>query len=401
MNDTVKSMKTLLAVLLAVPVAAQAPAASDPTAFALALHKRAAAARPGTNLMLSPYSARQAFGMALAGAAGKTRSEMAAVLGAGPSFEDEERAQREAMAADKEVTLRIANALFLKEGYPFLKSYVDRVKAAFAAEVFVRAFGPATVNELNGWASKQTEGKIPTILKELGQGDRAVLLNAVYFKGKWRTAFPKKAARSGGPLPETFRPTGAKPYPLELMSVSDTFDYAETPGWQAVRLPYRGGRLAMLVVLPAEASSLGALRDGLDSAAWRDLRGALARRKGLAAIPRFKFEGDYDLIPPLKESGMRLAFDKERADFSGISKPGRREDELYLTKAVQKTFVAVDEEGTEAAAVTAVVAGVRGVAMHEGPPPFRFIANRPFLFAIEDARTGCILFLGEVHDPKK
>jgi len=404
-----KAVLLSAALSLALPAPAQAPAASDATGFALALHREVAG---GANVMTSPHSLRQALGMAYAGSAGATRSQMALVLRAGPAFEAEEKAGRASLAAaDGPATLKIANALFVKEGYALLPGFLRTVKDAFGAEVFVRKFGPAAAAEINGWASKATNGKIPSIIEELEERDRAVLLNAVYFKGRWAVQFPKektagrsksrRGGASGGPHPETFRPTGKKPFALKLMSVHETFDYAEEPGaWQAVRLPYKGGRLAMIVALPAETSSAAAFRETLDGAAWRSLRLALRRRRpGFVALPKFTFSETHDMIAPLRELGMKLAFDRENSDFSGISKPASKAEELYFSKVVQKTFVAVDEEGTEAAAVTSAIASARGSRKRE-EEPFSFVANRPFLFAIEDSDSGTILFIGEVHDPR-
>lgn len=400
-----KTLALAATLALVPPASAQAPAASDPTSFALALHGRLA---KGENIMTSPYGLRQALGMAYAGAAGRTREEMAKTLFAGPAFIPEETALRRSLAAaDGPATLRIGNALFVKEGYALLPSYLRTVKEAFSAEVFVRKFGRAALKELNAWCRTATNGKIPTILDELGEGDRAVLLNAVYFKGNWVTAFPKtkeeggKRSRvRGGPLDETFHPTGGKPFATKLMSVHAEFPYAEASGWKAVRLPYKGGRLAMIAVLPDEGASLAAFRGKLDASFWRSLRGGLDRSDGLVAIPKFKFDKTYDMIAPMKRAGMTLPFDRALADFSNMAKPGRSEDELYISKVVQKTFVAVDEVGTEAAAATAAVMGVRGSSMRSREKWFRFVANRPFLFVIEDIQTGTILFIGEVHDPR-
>lgn len=390
------------ALSFAFPAPAQAPAASDPTAFALALHRRLAG---GENIMTSPYSLRQALGMAYAGAAGGTRDEMARALSAGPAFIAEETAlRRELASANGPAILKIGNALFVKEGYALLPSFLRTVKDAFSAEVFVRKFGPAALAEINSWCRAATNGKIPKILDRLEDDYRVVLLNAVYFKGKWETAFPKertgrRVKASGGPLEETFSPTNGKPFAVKLMSVNEKFRYAEAPGWKAVRLPYKGGRLAMIAVLPDEGSSMAGFREKLDAPLWGSLRGALRTRSGLVAIPKFKFEQTYDMITPLKRLGMNLPFAPNGADFSNMSKPKDAKEELYLSKIVQKTFVAVDEEGTEAAAVTGVVAAARGSAASR-EEPFRFVANRPFLFVIEEIASGAILFIGEVHDPR-
>ncbi|MDD5628689.1 MAG: serpin family protein [Elusimicrobia bacterium] len=394
----------LAALLLVLPASAQAPAASDATGFALALHRRLAS---GTNIMTSPYSLRQALGMAYAGAGGATKAEMARVLSAGPDFVAEERELRRSLdAANNEAVLKVANALFVKKGYELLPAFLRVVREDFGAEVFVREFGKAALAELNAWASKATMGRIPSILDKLDELDRAVLLNAVYFKGKWQHAFPKektlggRGAPAGGPYPEFFHPAKGEPFSLSLMSINEKFDYAEGAGYQAVRLPYKGGRLAMIVVLPAESSSLSAFRETLDSGSWRSLRASLAKRSGMVAMPRFKFDKSVSLVPPLSAMGMRLAFDKGSADFSGMSRPRDRAEELFISRVLQKTFVEVNEEGTEAAAVTAVMMTARGAAMHRAPPPFRFVAKRPFFFVIEDLASGAILFLGEVQNPR-
>jgi len=378
---------------LVLPASAQAPAASDSTAFALAFHRRLAGAG---NIMTSPYSLRQALGMAYAGAAGKTRDEMALALSAGPAFVAEETTVRRGLAsANGPATLKVGNALFVKEGYELLPSFLRAVKSAFDAEVFVRKFGPAAVVEINKWASAATNGRIPAILDKLEPDDRLVLLNAVYFKGSWVTAFPKKDA-----IDETFAPTGGKPFATKLMSVHKKFGYVEEAGWKAVRLPYKGDRLAMIAVLPDEGAAIAAFREKLDAPMWRGLRARLASRSGHVAIPKFKFEQTHDMIAPMRKLGMKLAFAPAGADFSNLSKPEDAAEELYLSKIVQKTFVAVDEEGTEAAAVTAIVGAARGSAMRR-EEPFRFVANRPFLFVIEEIESGTILFIGEVHDPRK
>ena len=193
MNNII-SLAVVLSFVL--PVSAQAPASSDPTSFALALHRRLAG---GKNIMTSPYSLRQALGMAYVGAGGATREEMSRALFAGPGFLSEEAALRRSLAsANDQATLKIANALFVKEGYALLPSYIKTVKDLFSAEVFVRKFGPAAVAEINSWCGTATNGKIPEILKELKPDARSVLLNAVYFKGSWVTAFPKTKTEGRG-----------------------------------------------------------------------------------------------------------------------------------------------------------------------------------------------------------
>ncbi|MDX6768451.1 MAG: serpin family protein [Elusimicrobiota bacterium] len=399
-------MKRLLALflLIGLPVRAQLPEPADPTAFALALHRATAT---GGNVMSSPYSARQVLGMAYAGAAGATRAEMAKALRAGADFLEDEKRLRERLSRPDDSTLEIANAMFLKQGYAFLPSFLDTVESAFDAKIFVREFGDAALAEVNEWAKKRTHGRIPGILDSLKPNDRAVLLNAVYFKGKWAKAFPKQKTRGdrrggldpGGPYPVSFQPSAGKAFPLKLMSREGSIEHHQQPGFSAVRLPYRG-RLRFIAVLPDKDSSIAALRASLNSGEWARMRDSLEKAYGLVAIPKFKFEASMDLNKPLVSMGMGLAFDREKADFSRMSRPKSKADELFISRALQKTFVELDEEGTTAAVVTSAIIAVRGSG---GPrkPPFEFIADRPFLFAIEDGETGAILFIGEVHDPRK
>lgn len=377
-----------------------ASAAPDRAAFELGLYRQVAGASAGNeSVLVSPYSVRQAVGLAYLGSREATREAIARAIQAGPAedFARSEKAARgELLAADASIKLSIANGLFLKKGFPFRPAFVSSARDSFDAEIFEREFGPPALAELNGWVKTKTEGRIPSILNGFEPTDRGVLLNAVYFKGNWTKQFSKKATEPGD-----FHPAGVAPFKHPFMTQRGGFSYAETPDWQAVRLPYgKSRRLGMILVLPARESSLADWRKGLTGESWRLLRGALAHREGLVKVPKFKFDATASLKEHLSSLGMSVAFDRMRADFRDMAEARTEADRLYISRVAHRAFIEVNEEGTEAAAATAVVMAAQGLEPEDDPPPFRFVADRPFFFAIEDERTGTLLFLGEQRRPK-
>lgn len=386
-----------LAVLIAGLQAATVFAQKSPDDFAFDLFKRVAEANPDKNVFLSPSSARWALGMAYAGSAGETREAMARTLGAfSPAenlkFESERIASL--MSADPKVKLRVANSVWLKRGFPFKKDFISSVSAAYRAEIFERGFGPADVVEANAWVKSKTEGKIPSILDKFEPRDRALLINAVYFKGNWADQFQKERT-----TPEDFHSASGKTVKRSLMDRFGGYPYFEGNGFQAVRLPYGSGRLGMIVLLPARGRALKSLVAATaNPASWRAVRESLQRKSGRVRLPRFKLEFGASLVGSLTGLGMGIAFDPWRADFTGMADAPRPEDRLYISRVLQKTFVEVNEEGTEAAAATVVGMGSR-CSVSLPVQPFEFIADRPFLYAIEDSATGELLFLGALYDP--
>lgn len=367
---------------------------SSPENFTFNLYREVAAANPDKNVFLSPASARWALGMAYTGASGRTLEEMAAVLGARPvaeNLEAEAGRIKSLMAADPKVTLRVANSLWLKKEFPFKESFVSSVRQSYQAEVFARNFVSADVAEANAWVSRMTEGKIPSIIGEFGSDSCALLLNAVYFKGNWSDQFKKERTRD-----EDFLLPSGKTVKRKLMNISGDYEYFEDKDFQAVRLPYGNKRLGMVVLLPGKSFPLARLNDRLTPAFWTETLNGMHKSLGDISLPRFKLEFAASLNEPLKAMGMRLAFDKEKADFSNIAKlpPAGY---LFISGVLQKTFVEVNEEGTEAAAATAVM--MAGAASAMPPPHFNFRADHPFLYAITDRETGEILFLGALYDP--
>lgn len=385
--------------------AAAAPADTAPVAdsvnrFGFSLFSRLAAenlagSKPAENLFISPASIAWAFDMLLNGAEGPTLEAMTKTLEAGglslAQLNAANLALRQALeSADPKVEIAIANGLFGKVGMSFLPAFLETVRQHYAARL-----APLDgVETVNAWVNEKTRGKIPTILPPGSVTPQTilVLVNAIYFKGLWDKPFPKAAT---APQPFHLLDGGVKPHPM--MSRSTSFRYYEDAALQAIRLPYGSGRLGMIVVLPAKGSSLKALVAGLDAGRWRSLVAGLKNRPGKLVLPRFKAEYSAELSRTLKAMGMELPF-TEQADFKKLAQvpPGWW---VKISAVFHKTFVEVSEEGTEAAAATAITM-LAGSAPPPPEAPFTMVVDRPFVAAIEDGATGLVLFLGAIVAPQ-
>jgi len=350
------------------------------------------------NLFLSPYSISTALTMTYAGARGRTAEQMAKVLclpatgeavhGAYGALQNDLNAAGEGGAFE----LAVANRLWGQKGYGFLPDFLALIKANYGAGLEQVDFAGATEaarQTINTWVEKKTRDKIKELLKPgiLGRETTLVLTNAIYFKGKWAEEFDKKLTRD-----EDFFVTPEKKVAVPLMHQTADFGYFEGDGLQALELPYRGDRLAMVVLLPKAKDGLAALEASLSADKVAEWVGKLHRREVQVALPRFKTTAEFSLKDTLVAMGMAAAFGGD-ADFSGMT--GAKD--LFISAVVHKAFVDVNEEGTEAAAATAVVMG--RAAMPEPAPVF--CADHPFLFLIRDTKTGAILFFGRILDPTK
>jgi serpin B len=392
----------------AAAIAARPPTADEVGAFAassnaLAFDLYREVRDEAGNLAFSPASISLAFAMTYAGARADTAAEMQRVL----RFPDDADALHASASslldtwndAERETyTLRIVNRLFGEETYafeaPFLALTRDRYAAPLESVDFAGA-AEAQRTHINSWVATETQDLIRDLLPQgsLDELTRLVLVNAVYFKGDWVQAFDTEATR-----PEPFHVGGTTAARVPMMRQTNAHRYAEIDGVQVVEMPYQGDELAMTIVLPRERNGLGALEASFDQAAVDRWVGALTPTRVEVVLPRFRLD---DARIPLKDTlaslGMTRAFDRATADFSGMANPANYEDELYISDCFHEAFVEVDEEGTEAAAATAVVMGSRGGAPQ---PPAAFRADHPFLFMIRDLESGTILFLGRVNDPR-
>lgn len=368
-------------------------AAQGANEFACKLFSRVAQGE--SNAFFSPYSISSALAMTYAGARGRTAEQMAAVLGFSLPEDSLYPALSELAALfsaeDKAYQLHVANALWAQAGYPLAPDYLRIVKTYFGAGVrevdYVNdANRKKARRTINAWIEERTANKIRELIKKgiLTDLTRLVLTNAIYFKGNWELQFKKADTRK---MPFAVSKTEKTNVPM--MRQSEEFGYAETGRVQVLEMPYAGGDLSMVVLLPTEASSVGGLLEALprELDGWLD---SLFTAQVDVYLPRFKLEQEFVLNDALIALGMADAFSEKDADFSGMATHGG----LYISTVIHKAFVDVNEEGTEAAAAT-------DKAMMLGAPMQSciFKADHPFLFLIRDVRTGAILFMGRMSKP--
>lgn len=383
-----------------VPAADRQSLADGNTAFALDLYGQVQA-DPG-NLFLSPYSISVALAMTYAGARTNTEQQMAQALHFDlpqsqlhPAFNalDQELAGRADAATENgdgdAFQLHIVNQMWAEPGYPFSSSYLDVLGQNYGAGVFLIDFAAdpeQARTTINDWVAGQTADRIQDLIPQgvITSLTRFVLTNAVYFKASWLLPFDPADTATG-----TFHRQDGSTVDVPFMHEAGELRYAAGAGWQAVELPYATTQLDMVLILP-DAGQLAAFEAGLDAPALSAILSALTDHMTTVDLPKFQFRSQLDLDVPLQALGMTDAFDPSLADFSGMD--GSRA--LYVQKVVHQGFVSVNEEGTEAAAATAVIGGVTSV-----PQPAQITLDHPFLLLVRDGPTGTILFLGRVVDP--
>ena len=367
-------------------------------AFGLDLYR--AVAKGQTNVVLSPTSIALALAMARAGARGQTAAEMDRVMRGLASDEHAGwlNALDQALAArsgtfkddsgqDLAVALRIVNAPFAQQGMPLEKAYLEALASRYGAGLRLVDYVAATEaarKQINGWVDGETEHRIPELLASgvLTPDSRLTLVNAIYLRAPWLTAFSAEATK-----PEAFTRADGSTVEVPMMSTSAAMRHAAGTGWRAVEIPYIGDSLAMTVIVPDD---LAAYEQALTAEQLTSITAALAETQVALTLPKFSIETKAELADVLAALGMPSAFD-ERADFSGITTA----EKLEISDVIHQANIDVDEKGTEAAAATAVV--MRATAMPAEPVTVR--VDRPFLFALRDVPTGAILFLGRVADP--
>ena len=345
------------------------------------------------NIFVSPSSVAIALAMTYNGASGSTQQAMAKTLELqGMSLQEinSGNATLKAILENPEpkVQLNIANSLWVSQGFPLMQDFLQRNQNFYKAKVTNLDFkDPSAPTLINNWVIQSTNGKINKIIDKINPNDVLFLINAIYFKGKWTTEFDKKKTTES---PFYLASGGQKQLPL--MSQSGEYRYYENAKFQAVSLPYGNDeRLSLYIFLPNQNSSLSAFYKDLNVANWEKWIAQFSSREGRIKLPRFKMEYGIELNNALKALGMGVAF-SDQANFSGIS------DKLPISKVNHKTFVEVNEEGTEAAAATSVASAVGRVFPRQ--EPFRMIVNRPFFCVIRDNQTGTVLFMGSIVEPQ-
>ncbi|MGD8320275.1 MAG: serpin family protein [Gemmatimonadota bacterium] len=359
-------------------------------AFAVRLLQQVHRADPDRTVFLSPLSASMALGMTLNGAAGETRDQMRAALGFGSMpMTEVDRAYRNLMdllvGLDDRVEVQLANAIFHRDSFQMEPTFLDTVRTYFDARVQGLDFAdPSAAEDINAWVREATHGRIDGMVDPpISPLTMAFLMNAVYFKGDWTRKFDAAKTYTG-----PFHLPGGSTRDVRFMTKSDTVSWRSGDGWDAVELPYGGGAFVMTLAVPHADATLDAVAGDLASildpdATWGTL-------KLDVHVPRFQLSYERVLNDDLEALGMLDAFDPGRADFTPMFS-GALEAQLHISKVKQKTFLKVDEEGTEAAAVTSVEVGVTSV-------PMAFRADRPFLLAIRERLSGTVLFAGFIVD---
>ena len=344
------------------------------------------------NALLSPLGVSMALAMANNGAVGDTHEVIEQALMADGFDAEAIHAYHQKLTADlplldPRTTLDIANSIWYRQGFDVLPDFLEVNRTFYNAEVTALDFADAGAPDaINDWVSRKTNDKIPTIIDgDIPSSMMMYLINAVYFKGSWAQRFDKSATESGA-----FTRADGTTLQTDFMHMEHVFNVAATDEVEAIELPYGDQKYSMVVLMPRGDGDLTALAETLvDPDTWPALAASFYGRKTRLALPKFKFSYMNKLNDELTDMGMGMAFDPQRADFSGISP-----SPLFISEVQHKSFIEVNEEGTEAAAVTSV-----GFATTSQPQVYNFHADRPFLFVIREVTSGLVVFIGQVNDP--
>jgi len=375
-------------------------------AFAFALYQQVIANSEG-NLIFSPYSISQAFGMVVAGARGDTEQQILDALHftlppetLHPTFGalNADLNSREAPEGveGQPLQLNIANSLWGQVDFPFLQDYLDLLQEAYSSELNTVDFAATEEARvaINDWIEDKTEDKIQDMIPEgaLTPDTRLALVNAIYFNAGWQNTFAEADTQD-----DTFTLLDGSAVTVPMMTQEDAFAYWQDEGFQVVELAYVGGETAMLIILPDEGT-FADFEATFDAEQFEALRGNIgyAYQPVRLVMPRFEYASDIRLNEYLVALGITDAFSDTAADFSGMYDANAIEEILYISAALHKAFIGVDEAGTEAAAATAIILGLGG---GPAPEPLEVRIDRPFLYVIYDKVTGSILFMGRTLNP--
>ncbi len=353
------------------------------------------------NFAFSPASISLALSMTYAGAKGDTAEQMRTTLRF-PADADKLHGGWATILngwqGAQHAEVKAANRLFGDTKYTFEPAFLSLNKLRYGAPLMSVDFAgdhQAQRKRINTWVEQQTNQRIVDLIPEPGitQDTRMVLANALYFKSTWASPFNKSRTKPG-----SFTTAGGKTVEVPMMRQSGRVRFATTDGTSVLELGYKGGRFATMFVLPKSGDDLAKLEKRLDAATLDAWAKSLKPTQVAMQIPRFKVEptGALELSKPLRTMGMVLPFDRQKADFTGMANPKRAADRLSISNIFHKTFVGMDEAGTEAAAATAVVMEMRGL---KAPPAENFLADRPFFFFVRDVKTGLVMFGGRIVDP--
>lgn len=356
--------------------------------FAFDLFRKTIASTDEKNVFISPLSVSIALGMAWNGASAETKEEMATALKMSGMTDKEINEYYQIMQStlpkvDPSTQLNIANSLWYKEGFQVKNPYLQVNKDYFNAEIRALDFAsPKALGIINGWCADKTNQLIKNPLDKISADAVMYLINAIYFKGIWANKFDKKETTTA-----TFYAEGDKTVKVKMMQQLDTFRYMQDDMAKYLEMPYGNKAFSMTAILPNEGKTTAEVLNALDTESWGKVVTGMRTKKIQVFLPKFKTKGTYELKGPLMEMGMKKAFTAE-ADFSSIA-----DFRLLISRIIHSTYCDVNEEGTEAAAVTIVE--VELTSMPNYPV---FNANRPFIFVIHEKSTGVILFMGKMGE---
>ncbi len=358
--------------------------------FTFSLFRQLSAASPkDSNVFTSPLSASMSLGMAMTGASGTTYSQMRSTLGFGTSTETEVNESYKSMIAllrglDPTVTFQIANSVWYRNTFTFNQSFLDGTKNYFDARVSALDFNsPTAKTTINDWVSSATNGKIPSIIDQISQDNVMFLINAIYFKGSWREKFDPAMT-----IDRTFHSVSGD-QTVKFMRRQVKTPYVSTADYEAADLIYGNSAFSLTVVLPKAGKSVDAIAASMQSASWSTTTAQLSAAPLVElSMPRLKLTWERKLNDDLVTLGMRDAFSDGIADFTRMSPAGRQ---LVISEVKQKTYVDINEEGTEAAAVTNT-----GISLTSAPVSVPMILDRPYIIVLRERYSGTILFIGKI-----
>ncbi len=348
------------------------------------------------NTMISPVSISLALAMTYNGADGETKTAMEQTLHLDTltrkQINESYKALIEALlTVDPKVTMEIANSIWYRQGFQVEQPFIDINKEYYDAKVDALDFSsPDAVKTINTWVAEKTHDKIDKIVEKIDPLTVMYLINAIYFNGKWKFQFDEEKTAK-----ETFYFLDGNDIQTETMVTEEKFGYFSNDLFQAVQLPYGRGNYSMVCFRPNENHNANEVINAMTEEKWNLWMDSLQQKKVQIHLPKFTFEYKKELGDLLKLMGMEIAFSPNSADFSRIN-PNRKD--LHISKVLHKTFIEVDEKGTEAAAVTSVTVNVTSVQPSQ-PLVVRF--NKPFVFAIREVTTNTIVFMGIMTDPRE
>ncbi|MFT3903814.1 MAG: serpin family protein [Niabella sp.] len=381
------------------PIKISAPVANNITDFSFSFFRQLQKdPKVSGNVFASPLSLHIALGMLVNGATDETKAEIMDVLKAGNLTQDElNEAYKTLLAelpkADKKVNLGLANSVWYKNNFPVEKSYLTTMKDVFEAQITGLPFAPGDEKIINQWASDKTNGKIKEVLKEISPDAIMFLLNALYFKGDWAMQFDKKY-------------TVAKPFNLQdgttknvqMMNQTAHLNYTGNSDFRLLELPYGNQQFVATLILPQEGKTIESVMDDLTGEKWQAAQKSLGDREVEVGLPKFSLEQKFELNDMLQALGMKRAFSPSDVELYGLYNPLGKGNKVFVSFVKQNTFLQVDEEGSEAAAVTTI-----GMELTSAGPgvdtKVRFICDRPFGLVIGEKTSNTILFMGKIVNP--